>query len=58
MDAARRRRLEDLRRLFNVTEVNGDTPPHDVVAETIATYLNRKYGRQIVVPRGHRDETL
>lgn len=41
-----------------VTEVNGSHPPHDVVAETIAFCLNKKYGRQVVVPRDRRGEIV
>ena len=58
MDAARRKRLAELRTLFMVTEVNGSHPPHDVVAETIAFCLNKKYGRPVVVPRDRRGEIV
>lgn len=51
LDSTRKNRLEELRRMFNVTVLDGKAPPHGVVAETIAMYLNRKHGRQVVVPR-------
>lgn len=55
MDANRRRRLEQLREEFEVSEKNGDKPLHEVLAETIADYLNRKHGREVVVRRKVKD---
>lgn len=51
MNSARKKRLEELRKMFNVTVVDGQAPPQRVVAETVAMYLNHKHGRQVVVPR-------
>lgn len=51
MNSARKKRLEELRKMFNVTVVDGQAPPQGVVAETVAMYLNHKHGRQVVVPR-------
>lgn len=51
MDAMRRKRLEELRGMFTVTVIDGQTPPHDAVAETVALYLNSRNGKQVVVPR-------
>jgi len=54
VDLLRKRRLEELRKRFLVTEVNGTASPHAVVAETIAAFLNGKYGRPVVVPRDRK----
>lgn len=51
MDADRRRRLAELQQVFSVTVVDGETPPDDTVAESVALYLNRRNGRPVVVRR-------
>lgn len=58
MDETRLRRLAALRQQFTVTEVGGRLPPDDVVAETVARYLNRKHGRPVVVRRAQRGDRI
>jgi len=52
--ARRKERLEEFRAQFTIIEVNGECPPDDVIANTIAMHLNEKYGRQVVVTREKR----
>lgn len=54
MDATRQQRLAQLQTLFAVTEVGGKAAPDEAAAETIAAYLNRKYGRPVVIRRARK----
>lgn len=54
MDPLRRKRLQELRAVFEVKEEYGTTPAKEILFETIADYLNRKHGRHVVVPRERR----
>lgn len=51
VDPARKRRLEELQEVFQIQEEYGETPTWTILSESLADYLNRKYTRQVVVPR-------
>lgn len=51
MNPIRKQRLEELRKLFNVTEIGSKEPPRQVINDTITRYLNKRNGKQVVVPK-------
>ena len=54
MDPVRKKRLRELEKVFDVREEFGTTPVWEVLSETLADYLNRKHGRQVVVPKSRK----
>ncbi|MFT4413167.1 hypothetical protein ACLM5H_04825 [Fredinandcohnia humi] len=43
-----KQRLEQLRKKFNVKEVNGTRDTFEVLHESVADYINRRKGRTVV----------
>lgn len=51
VDPARKKRLQALQEVFQIQEEYGETPTWTILSESLADHLNRKYARQVVVPK-------
>ncbi|HEY8346080.1 MAG TPA: hypothetical protein VIL07_02245 [Symbiobacteriaceae bacterium] len=52
MDTTRRKGRDDWRETFEVIEKDGTESFQDMLLDTVADYLNAKYGQEVVVRRG------